>query len=51
MVATQIDRLKSDLKNIESHARQLKEEGRHDLSQRVWEKRNYLSQYIEELAT
>ena len=51
MVATQIERLKSDLKNIESFALELRQEGKHDLSQRVWAKRDYLSHYLEDLAT
>lgn len=49
MVA-QIDRLKSDLAKIEAFAIQLKHEGREDLSKRVWSKRNYLQNYIEEIS-
>lgn len=49
MVA-QIDRLKSDLAKIEAFAIQLKREGREDLSKRVWSKRNYLQNYIEEIS-
>jgi len=51
MVATQIDRLKSDLAQIEAFAKELKKEGREDLSKKVWSKRDYLEQYLETFST
>lgn len=51
MVATQIERLKSDLIQIEAFAQQLKSEGRVDLSKKVWTKRDYLQQYLDEVST
>jgi len=51
MVATQLDRLKSDLHKIEAFVQELREEGREDLSKKVWSKRDYLKQYIEAYST
>lgn len=50
MVDTQIDRLRSDLNNIENFIRSLKEEGNHDLAKKVGVKKEYLNRYINEIS-
>lgn len=50
MVLAQIERLKSDLTQIENFAKQLKKEGKVDLSKKVWTKRDFLEKYIQEVS-
>ena len=51
MVAAQIERLESDLREIRDFEKELKSEGNSNLSAKVSSKRQYLQQYLEEVTT
>lgn len=48
MVATQLERLRTDLQEIDHFVSRLEEEGRVDLMKKVLTKRNYLHGYIKQ---